>query len=128
MSVCRRALVVDDSADGSEAVCELLRCWGFDVEAANDGKQAREMVLTSEPDIIITDLSLPDGDALEFIAEAKARRGDRMFIIAYSGWHHLQAAARAAGADVFVLKPEVVELERLIIPRTAPSERASRRA
>ena len=35
----KRVLVVDDNADNVESLCELVRLWGYDVEAAEDGKR-----------------------------------------------------------------------------------------
>jgi CheY-like chemotaxis protein len=62
------------------------------------------------------DLALPGGDALEIIRRIKTEN-DEILVIAFSGWHHLEAAARAAGADAFVLKPDLEALERLLAYR-----------
>ena len=110
----RRVLVVDDNPDALAALCELVESWGYDVDAAEDGWHAFEMSRQHAPDIIITDMSLPDAGACDVIRSAKTRRGTGVFVIAYTGWHHLRATAMAAGADAFVLKPEIDELERLL--------------
>ena len=115
MSQHRRVLVFDDSTDSCEAITELLHGWGFEVDLAEDGRQAREMVVAFEPDIVITALSLPGGDACDVIMDVRARRGDGVFIVAYSGRRCLEAAARAAGANAFVLKPDTDYLERLVM-------------
>jgi len=121
MTESRRVLVVDDNPDGLAALCELLGSWGYDVDAAEDGWHAFEVSRRSPPDIIVTDLSLPDGGAFEVIRSAKVRG---VFVIAYSGWNHLRATAKAAGADAFILKPEIDELERLLRPLSAEDTRA----
>jgi len=108
----RSVLVVDDNPDGLAALCELVGSWGYDVDAAEDGWHALELGRTRAPDIVITDMSLPDGGACDVIRNAKARTG--AFVIAYTGWNHLRAAAIQAGADAFVLKPDIDGLERLL--------------
>jgi CheY-like chemotaxis protein len=103
----RRVLIVDDDADGRISLRELLAVWGYDAEEAHDGARAIELSLVTRPDIVVLDLGLPDRDGVGLIARFKA---EGAFVIAYSGWQHLRAGAHAAGADAFVLKPEILEL------------------
>jgi len=114
MSEARRVLVVEDNAEACAALCELVSAWGFQADAAEDGWHALALVKSNAPDVVITDLSLPDGGACEIIRAAKSRLGSNVVIIAYTGWEHLHAAAMAAGADAFVLKPELEDLERVL--------------
>ena len=110
----RTVLVVDDATENLDSLCELLSVWGYDaVQGVPDGKQALALALESSPDIIVTDLGLADGEAFDLIRRVKAASPD-VFVIAFSGWHKLEAAARAAGADAFVLKPDLEALERAL--------------
>ena len=109
----KRVLVVDDNVENVESLCELVRLWGYDVEAAEDGKQALAVTRDRRPDAVIMDLSLPEGDALDVIRRIKAEQAG-VAVIAFSGWRDAEADARAAGADAFVLKPEVEILERVL--------------
>ena len=107
----QRVLVVDDDAEGRISLRELLAVWGYEADVAPDGRRAIEVSLASRPDIVVLDLGLSDGNGVDFIAPLKAGGA---FVIAYSGWHDLEAAARAAGADAFVLKPDILELRRAL--------------
>jgi len=119
----RRVLVVDDNVDNLESLCALLRVWGYEVEAAQDGSRALALAASWHPLIVIMDLGLPDGDALDVIQRIKAN-DDAIVIIAFSGWKHLEAAARAAGAGAFVLKPDLDALESLLAyPRPPMADR-----
>ena len=109
----KRIVVLDNAPDSLESLCELFRVWGYDVDAADEGKGALAFALTHPTDIVVMDLSLPDGDALDVIRRIKAENED-IIVIAYSGWQHLGPAARDAGADAFVLKPDLEGLERLL--------------
>jgi CheY-like chemotaxis protein len=115
----RRVLVVDDNADNVESLCSLLQVWGYEAEAAQDGKRALARVASWRPLMVVMDLGLPDGDALDVIHRIKAEDDD-IIIIAFSGWKHLEAAAVAAGAGAFVLKPDLDSLEKLLAHRRPP--------
>jgi CheY-like chemotaxis protein len=110
----KRVLVVDDNTENVESLCELVRLWGFEVEAAQDGKQALAATRARRPDAVIMDLGLPDGDALDVIRRIKAEQHG-VAVIAFSGWRDAEAGACAAGADAFVLKPDVEVLERTLV-------------
>ena len=112
-------LVLDDNADNLDSLCALLRTWGYEVEAAQDGKRALALVASWHPLMVVMDLGLPDGDALDVIQRIKADDDD-IVIIAFSGWKHLEAAAVAAGAGAFILKPDVDSLESLLAHRRPP--------
>jgi two-component system NtrC family sensor kinase len=63
----RRILVVEDQPSVREMVSDVLRMDGHDIETAQDGTQALDKILGSDPfDLIIVDLKLPDfgGDRL----------------------------------------------------------------
>jgi len=107
----RLVLVIDDDAEGRIALRELLAMWDYETDEAHDGTRAIEMSLEKRPDIVVLDLGLPDRSGVELIGRLKAAGG---FVIAYSGWHNLEARARAAGADAFVLKPNIQDLRRAL--------------
>jgi CheY-like chemotaxis protein len=113
-----RILLVDDDADGRDALGALLRLWGYRVDVAETGARAIELTVSRRPDIVILDLGLPDmmGEA---VCVAVKVGPAPPFVVAYSGYHRLEAEARAAGCDAFVLKPELEQLKRLLGDRPA---------
>jgi CheY-like chemotaxis protein len=118
----RRALVVEDNAENRAALCELLGEWGYAVEVAEDVDQALALAGSRPPDVVVIDLWLCDdtGDALDVIAEIRAS-DTHVFIVVFSGWHHLREAAIAAGADAYILKPDIDTLEQLLDRPTLPA-------
>lgn len=60
-----KVLVVDDHADGAEALGMLIEMYGHDVSLAFDGQQALDRVLSWQPDLVLMDLSLPVLDGCE---------------------------------------------------------------
>ena len=55
-------LIVDDNADGREALCTFLTKAGHEVECAPDGRDALAVILRRTPDLIILDLCMPQTD------------------------------------------------------------------
>ncbi|WP_342378245.1 response regulator [Myxococcus stipitatus] len=104
----KRVLVVDDFDDAREMYAEYLEFVGFEVETAKDGAEAVEKAQSSEPDIILMDLSLPIMDGWEATRRIKQDSRTRDIpVMALSG-HVLSGNAehaRQAGADEFVAKP-----------------------
>ena len=109
----RRVLVVEDDPEGLEGLRELLTLWGYDVDVADDSKRALVLVGSRRPGTVVMDLGLPDGDALELIRLIKAET-ESTVVIAFSGWNHLETSARVAGADWFILKPDLTALEHVL--------------
>ena len=111
----RRVLLIEDDEDGREALTQFLQTWGFGVDAVADADGALEVLLHGHPDVIVTDLMLTDGEPGDLIHRMRVLAGESVFIVAYSGWNCHAAAALAAGANAFILKPDVDGLERLLL-------------
>ena len=133
----RRILVIESNPDGAEALCSLLEVWGHRVSFASTGARGIEMAIVDAPDVIVVDLGLCDIEGSVVIGRIRASAGETPWIIAYSGYNERRVAARDAGCDVFVLKPNLDELQASIEnasvsatgSRTAPApaERRGRR-
>jgi len=67
-----RVLVVDDSAVDRHLACSLLKESGeFEVDFAADGNEALERIRQSEPEIVVTDLQMPELDGLGLVESLK---------------------------------------------------------
>jgi CheY-like chemotaxis protein len=60
-------LIVDDDADGSEALCTFLTKAGHSVECVPNGKDALTAVIARPPDLVILDLFMPEMDGGNFL-------------------------------------------------------------
>lgn len=67
----RTALVVDDSMLIRHTVCRLLESRGFQLETATNGVEALDVLLNFRPDVIVTDLLMPEMTGRELITEIK---------------------------------------------------------
>jgi CheY-like chemotaxis protein len=102
-----RILVVDDSAEGRSALARYLELNGFVVTAAADGTAALTQVLSgSPPDVIVTDLMLPDMDGRE-ISRFARQLVPRPIVAMVTGWAFEPVAdeLESWGIDLLFYKP-----------------------
>jgi len=104
-------LLVEDDRDTREMYSEYLSYSGLQVTEAPTGRRALESVRNHRPDVVVTDLAMPEMDGREL---SRRLRSDRetadLPIIAVSG--QLSPGERIAGADVVLEKP--CEPDRLL--------------
>ena len=102
-------LVVDDDPELRAVISALLRELGHEPLEAGDGLQALEIVKWGEPpDVVLTDLMMPEKDGISLIQELQVHC-PRIRIIAMSGGRGGKPAwlpmARTAGATELLKKP-----------------------
>ena len=102
----RRVLVVDDEADFIATYERLLRRQGYDVVTATSRERGLAALANESPDLVISDLRLPDGDGLDVVRAARDARLS-MPVIVVTGYpsDDIRRAAQAAGATAFLAKP-----------------------
>ncbi len=102
-----RVLVVDDNVDAVRTAEALLTNEGHVVAIAFSGKQAYHTVGSFLPDVVITDLGMPNMDGLELCRMVRAKHGPQIRMIAVTGWDALEdiEKCKQAGFDAHVVKP-----------------------
>ena len=101
-----RILVVDDDPGLAEVIELLLTREGYAAERAGTVRAALAQVAGAEPDLVITDLKLPDGTGLDVITRLRAERPELplIMITSYSSLESAIAALRAGAVD-YLIKP-----------------------
>ena len=113
------ALLVDDD-DGIREIATLcLRSIGFTVHTAKNGKDASKLFRATVPDVVITDLMMPEQDGLETIIELR-KLNPKIKIIAMSGGGRMSLMdvlnlAKKLGATATLAKPFSMDELRLAI-------------
>ena len=116
MAAQAKILIVDDERDLVDAYVRLLERSGHRCLAAFDANEAIQLIDRESPDLVITDLSLPDTSGIEIVRHARAK-SPATPIIVMSGHNtpELNHEAEAAGANLHLLKPvSIAELRRVI--------------
>lgn len=106
-----RILLVDDNRDSADLMAELLHYTGHETQTAYDGIEAINIAAWFSPQVIITDLSMPNMDGLA-VTRAMRRMPnlcDAAIIILTGYWSEQSDAAEEAGVDVILLKPAKLE-------------------
>lgn len=96
-------LVVDDEVVVREVLGRLVRAAGHEVEDAVDGPSALERCRMLRPDLVVTDLQMPDMDGLE-LATRMREDHPAVKVLAISGYDALLDQAKAMGLAV-IRKP-----------------------
>jgi CheY-like chemotaxis protein len=122
-----RILVVDDDPDSRDVLELMLIGRGAVVEMAGSCAEAMVLFEARCPDLIISDIGLPDGDGYELIRRVRSRPVDRggavaaIALTAYAGTEDVRRAIRC-GYQVHVAKPfDATELIRIVQSLTRPT-------
>ena len=98
-------LVIDDDADIRRSLARELESAGYQMLAAADGAEGRELFEQHHPDLVVTDLAMPRVDGFSVISAV--RRSDRTPVVVLSvrGEEEDKVRALDLGADDYVTKP-----------------------
>ena len=113
--MAKTILIVEDNPQNRYLVTFLLEQRGYELQVAEDGQVALEMLEESVPDLILMDMQLPRVDGYEATRRIKADSRFRHIPLVALTAHSMQRdedRAIEAGCDVFVTKP--VDAEGLL--------------
>ncbi|GAB1467890.1 response regulator [Candidatus Cloacimonadota bacterium] len=79
-----KILVIEDDSSFRNVLVQMLSRAGYDVQQAGDGNQAVEVCTQFQPDLVLTDIIMPDKEGLETIQDLLAL-SPNLKIIAMSG-------------------------------------------
>jgi DNA-binding NtrC family response regulator len=109
-----RILLVEDDAAQRVGLQQLLKSWGFAVEAATDGQDALEKIGLVRPTIVLSDLVMPRLGGLELLTHLRQEDPDlTVVLMTAQGTVETAVSAIKQGAYDYVSKP--VEPQRLKI-------------
>jgi DNA-binding response OmpR family regulator len=103
-----RLLVVDDEPSIRDLFQTMLAAEGYEVRVAKDGFDALAQMRGALPDLIVTDLKMPNMSGFEFLSVVR-RRFPQIPTIAISGEFHPPIETLGVLADAFFAKPHMTE-------------------
>jgi two-component system chemotaxis response regulator CheY len=118
-----KIVIIDDDKSLRTVISRIVRSAGHEVLEAPDGKRGVDLVRRSLPDLVITDISMPDQEGMQTIGELRELDAG-LPIIVISGEQRVGDYdplhdARLLGADASLQKPFMMatllaEVERLL--------------
>ncbi|MFN7834746.1 MAG: sigma-54-dependent transcriptional regulator [Burkholderiaceae bacterium] len=98
-------LIVDDEASTRAAIAELVGMQGFTTALAGDLREARIQIVRQYPDVVLTDLRLPDGSGMDLFADLGQPSG--VEVVVMTGHASVESAVDALrlGASDYLVKP-----------------------
>ncbi len=100
-----RILIVDDERQITRVLRTSLESHGYQVTIAVDGSDALHSFETSRPDLVITDLAMPNMDGVELTRAIRAQASTPIIVLSVREQDSTKVAALDAGANDYVTKP-----------------------
>jgi two-component system, OmpR family, response regulator RegX3 len=121
-----RILVVEDEESISQPFAEALRRAGFEPVVTGSAAGALRLAAEREPDLIMLDLALPDGDGRDVCRELRRTSDVPIVMLTARGTEMDKIVGLELGADDYVVKPfsaaEVISRIRAVLRRSSQRE------
>jgi DNA-binding response OmpR family regulator len=119
----RTILVVEDERSIAEPLARALQRRGFRALTAGSAREALETAERASPDLVLLDLSLPDGDGRDVFRELRRRGETPVIMVTARGTETDRVVGLELGADDYVVKPfssdELIARIRAVLRRSA---------
>jgi two-component system KDP operon response regulator KdpE len=123
-------LVVDDETQITRVLKTTLSSQGYGVRTASDGEEALLLMTEWSPDLVITDLRMPNLGGLELCRAIRTKSRIPIIVLSVKGEERIKVDALDAGADDYVTKPfgvnELLARVRAALRRAAAPEEAEK--
>jgi two-component system response regulator RegX3 len=124
----RKILLVEDERSISEPLQPALEREGFDVQLAETAAEALQRFSERQPDLVLLDVMLPDGDGREVLRELRQTSRVPVVMLTARGEEVDRVLGLELGADDYVTKPfsaaELVARIRAVLRRSADVQTA----
>jgi len=121
-----RILFVEDEASIADPFSKALERAGFETVSARTAREALELAARVEPDLVLLDLTLPDGDGRDVCRELRRRSNIPILMLTARGSELDRIVGLELGADDYVVKPfsgaEVIARIRAVLRRASQTE------
>ena len=101
----KRILVVDDERQITRMLRTALQSSGYEVAVANHGLEALERIREQPPDLIITDLAMPELNGVELTQTVRRSSETPIIVLSVRDSEEMKIRALDGGADDYITKP-----------------------
>jgi two-component system KDP operon response regulator KdpE len=118
-------LVVDDEPQITRVLRTSLNAQGYEIRVANDGETALEIAKDFAPDLVITDLAMPNMNGIELCRNLRKISHVPIVVLSVRGEERSKIEALDSGADDYITKPfstgELLARVRAALRRSPPN-------
>lgn len=120
----QRILIVDDEPDMTETCRRILGPAGYECLTANHAQEALSLLASERPDLLLTDLRMPEMDGMEMLGRAK-EIDPQMPVVLLTAHATLESAVAAvkAGAFDYLAKPFSIDQLKVAVERALTRRR-----
>jgi two-component system KDP operon response regulator KdpE len=122
-----KILVVDDEPQIARVLKTTLSARGYSIRTAADGDDALLAMKSWTPDLVITDLRMPNMNGVELCRHLRAKSGIPIIVLSVRNEERTKVEALDAGADDYVTKPfsvdELLARVRAALRRASAAQR-----
>ena len=109
-----RILIIDDTPDLRTMLKDFLEGVGHEVLEAKTGTQGLEVIANECPDLVITDIIMPDMNGVDMMKNLR-KTNKKLPVIVLSGYQEELAAVKRLGVYASIIKPpNLSELKNLV--------------
>jgi len=101
-------LLIEDNVDFRDAMETILQLCGARTIPVSSISEARASLETGPPDIIVSDLVLPDGtgaDFMDWLRDLSSQKGGAVAVVAVTAFPHYFPAVKTRGFAAYLVKP-----------------------
>ena len=110
-----RILIVEDDAAQRVGLQQLLRSWGYPVDAASNGREALDRIQSTRPTIVLSDLVMPGMSGLELLRALKQEEDGDITVVLMTAQGTVETAVEAIKQGAYDYVPKPVDPQRLKI-------------
>ncbi|KIG04253.1 sigma-54-dependent transcriptional regulator [Caballeronia concitans] len=110
-------LIVDDDPSTREALAAIIGEDGLTTATASDLREARIQLVRQTPDVVFTDLKLPDGTGVDLFEDLDPRSGVEVIVITGHATVESAVSALKMGATDYLVKPINMQRVKAILSR-----------
>jgi len=103
----RKILIIDDDSNLRESLCEVLELEGFKCYEGKNAKEGIDSAKKNNPDVVITDIQLPDSSGFQICQELRKLSKDTIIIMMTGRFMSSDEKTQgfSLGADEYLTKP-----------------------
>lgn len=121
--MAKKILLVDDSRTMLMSIERVLAKAGFETKSCTDGQSALTVCDSFMPDLVITDLNMPNMNGIELIKKLKQKPSMRfkpILMLTTESQQQKRAEAKSAGATGWLVKPidndQLISVVKQVVP------------